>query len=60
MAEQRATVADLKAQGRNARLAEQDLQLFEDSLAIFEDHLARASDVMIIRLTARAPLVRFP
>ena len=31
-----------------------------NSLAIFEDHLARASDVMIIRLTARAPLVRFP
>jgi hypothetical protein len=37
--EQKARVAHLKAHGRDARVAEKDLELFEDSLAIFEDHL---------------------
>jgi Resolvase, N terminal domain len=36
---ERARVAHLKAYGRDARVAEQNLCLFEDSLAVFEDHL---------------------
>ena len=33
-------VAHLKAHGRDAHEAEQNLRVFEESLAIFEEHLA--------------------
>jgi hypothetical protein len=39
LAEQRDRVAKLKANGRDAREAERDIELFEDTLAIFEEHL---------------------